>query len=120
MAAGTPPTPQSAAERACELARDARAAVVLDSDGELAGSSEPDEERSRELGELARELIEAVDAATPGESPEQMEAQVDRGAVYLVRRPRWTIAAVARRQALSSLMFCDLRAVLSGLEEAAP
>jgi hypothetical protein len=119
MADATPSTPQEVAERACELARDARAAVVLDGDGELAGSSELDEERSRELGDLARELIEALDTAAPGENPEQLEAQVAGGAVYLVRRADWAIVAVARRRALSSLMFYDLRAVLSGLEEAA-
>jgi hypothetical protein len=119
MADPTPPTPQSVAERACDLARDARAAVVLDSAGELAGSSESDDERSGALGELTRELVEALDAAAPGEHPDQLEAQVDRGAVYLVRRPDWTIAVVARRKALSSLMFYDMRAVLSELEEAA-
>jgi hypothetical protein len=119
MADTKPPTPQSAAERACELARDARAAVVLDSGGELAGSSEQDEERSRALADLAKDLVEAVDAAAPGEKPEQLEAQVDGGAVYLVRRPDWTLAAVARRQALSSLMFYDLRSVLSELEDPA-
>ena len=119
MADTQPATPQAVAERACELTRDARAAVVLDAGGELAGSSESDEERSRELGELAGELLEAMDDAAPGEQPEQLEAQVMGGAVYLVRHSDWTIAAVARRRALSSLMFYDLRAVLSGLEEAA-
>jgi hypothetical protein len=116
MADATPLTPQSVAQKAIELARDARVAVVLDSAGELAGSSESDEERSRALAELAKELIDAVDAAAPDGPPEQVEAQVDGGAVYLVRRPEWTIAAVARRQALSSLMFYDLRALLSELE----
>jgi hypothetical protein len=119
MADAELPTPQSVAERACELARDARAAVVLDTDGELAGSSESDGERSRVLGELAGELVEALDTAAPGEYPEQLEAQVAGGAVYLVRRAGWTIVAIARRRALSSLMFYDLRAVLSPLEEAA-
>jgi hypothetical protein len=119
MADATPSSPQEVAQRACELARDARAAVVLDGDGELAGSSESDEERSQALGELAGELVEAMDAAAPGEEPEQLEAQVAGGAVYLVRRAGWTIAAVARRRALSSLMFYDLRSLLSGLEKAA-
>jgi chemotaxis receptor (MCP) glutamine deamidase CheD len=119
MADATPSSPQAAAERACELARDARAAVVLDADARLAGSSESDEERSQALGELAAELIEAMDAAAAGEKPEQLEAQVAGGAVYLVRHSDWTIAAVARRRALSSLMFYDLRAVLSELEDAA-
>jgi hypothetical protein len=116
MADEKPLTPDSVAKKAVELARDARAAVVLDPTGELAGSSESDGERSRALAEHAKELIEAVDAAAPDGPPEQVEAQVDRGAVYLVRRHDWTLAAVARRQALSSLMFYDLRAVLSELE----
>jgi hypothetical protein len=119
MADPPPPTPQSVAEQVCELARDARAAVVLDSAGELAGSSESDDERSAALGELVGELLEALDAAAQGEHPEELEAQVDGGAVYLVRRPDWTIAVVARRKALSSLMFYDMRAVLSELEEGA-
>jgi hypothetical protein len=116
MADAKPLTPESVAQKAVELARDARAVVVLDGAGDLAGSSESDGERSRELAERAKELIDAVDAAAPGDAPEQVEAQVDGGAVYLVRRPDWAIAAVARRQALSSLMFYDLRAVLSELE----
>jgi hypothetical protein len=119
MADATPSTPAAVAERACELARDARAVVVLDGRGRLAGSSESDQERSEALGDLAGELVEAMDTATPGEQPEQLEAQVVGGAVYLVRHADWTIAAVARRRALSSLMFYDLRAVLSELEEAA-
>jgi hypothetical protein len=116
MADAKPLTPESAAQKAIELARDARVAVVLDGQGDLAGSSESDEESSRRLGELARELVSAADAAAGGDPPEQVEVQVDRGAVYLVRRPHWTLAAVTRRQALSSLMFYDLRAVLSELE----
>ena len=117
MADAKPPSPESVAQKAIELARDARAAVVLDGRGELAGSSESDGERSRVLAKLAKELIEAVDAAAPDGPPEQMEAQVDGGAVYLVRRADWALAAVARRQALSSLMFYDLRSVLMELEK---
>jgi hypothetical protein len=116
MADAKPPTPDSVAQKAIELARDARAAVVLDAAGQLAGSSESDAERSRELADQARELIDAVDAVAPDGPPDQVEAQVDGGAVYVVRRPDWALAAVARRQALSSLMFYDLRAVLSELE----
>jgi hypothetical protein len=119
MADARSSTPGAAAERVVELARDARAVVVLDGHGRLAGSSESDDERSEALGELADDLIEAMDTATPGEEPEQLEAQVVGGAVYLVRHSDWTIAAVARRRALSSLMFYDPRAVLSELEEAA-
>jgi hypothetical protein len=68
------------------------------------------------LAELTSDLLEAADAAAPDDAPVELEAQVEGGAVFLVRRRRWTIAAVARRAALSSLMLYDLRAALDGLE----
>jgi hypothetical protein len=79
--------------------------------------------RSEELAQLARAMFEAVDRAhrdMPGGPPEQVEIQVDRGTVYASRTPRWTLAVVARRTALSSLMLLDLRAVLGELEGGAP
>jgi hypothetical protein len=97
-------TPERTPARLCELSTDARAAVLLDAAGSLAGSSEDDPARARELGELARELFEAVDRATRDwevEPPEQLEAQVPGGAVFASRTPRWTLAVVARRAALS-------------------
>jgi hypothetical protein len=109
-------TPQDAPARLCEMATDARAAVLLDASGAAAGSSGTDADQAGELAELARELLEAVDAAAPGEAPEQVETQVSGGAVYASRRPPWTLVAVTRRSALSSLMLYDMRAVLSELE----
>ncbi|HEV2874191.1 MAG TPA: roadblock/LC7 domain-containing protein [Thermoleophilaceae bacterium] len=113
-------TPERTAERLCELSADARAAVLLDAAGSLAGFHGVPDERSEELAELARELFEAVDRADrdiPGGPPEQVETQVEGGTVYASRTPRWTLAMVGRRAALSSLMLMDLRAVLGELEE---
>jgi hypothetical protein len=110
------PSAQAAAERLCAMAADARAAVVLDAAGELAGSSGAPDEQGPKLAELTSDLLEAVDGAAGGGPPAELEAQVEGGAVFLVRRPRWTIAVVARRSALSSLMLYDLRAALDGLE----
>ncbi|HEY1275073.1 MAG TPA: hypothetical protein VGF25_09180 [Thermoleophilaceae bacterium] len=112
-------TPEQTPARLCELSADARAAVLLDAAGALAGSSEDDPDRARALGEMTRELMEAVDAAG-GEPAEQVEVQVPGGAVYASRNPRWTLAVVARRSALSSLMLWDLRAVLGELDGAPP
>jgi hypothetical protein len=112
-------TPERTAQRLCELSADARAAVLLDAAGAPAGFHGVARERSGDLAELARELFEAVDRANrdiPGGPPEQVEAQVDRGTVFASRTPRWTLAVVARRTALSSLMLMDLRAVLGELE----
>jgi predicted regulator of Ras-like GTPase activity (Roadblock/LC7/MglB family) len=116
-------TPERTAERLCELSADARAAVLLDAAGTRAGSHGVDEDRADDLGELARGLFEAVDRAhrdIPGGPPEQVEAQVEGGAVYASRTPRWMLAVVARRAALSSLMLMDLRAVLRELEGGPP
>jgi hypothetical protein len=109
---------RAAAERLCDFSRDTRMAVVLDDRGELAGGSDQDRERSRALADLVGQLLEAVDDTAPGPSAEQIEAQVEGGAVYVVRGANRTLAAVARREALSSLMFYDLRSVLSELEGA--
>lgn len=112
-------TPERTAARLCELSSDARAAVLVDAAGALAGASDLDPERARALGELAARLFEAVDSATRPEGvdpPEQVEAQVEGGAVYATRNSRWTLAVVARRGALSSLMLLDLRSVLAELE----
>jgi Roadblock/LC7 domain len=116
-------TPERTAERLCELSADARAAVLLDAAGSVAAVHGVPAERSEELAGLARELFEAVDRADrdiPGGPPEQVEAQVEGGAVYASRTPRWTLAVVGRRAALSSLMLMDLRAVLAELEEGRP
>ena len=112
-------TPERTAERLCELSADVRAAVLLDAAGVLVGAYGVPKPASHELGELARELFEAVDRAhrdIPGGPPEQVEAQVENGAVYASRTPRWTLAAVTRRATLSSLMLMDLRAVLAELD----
>ena len=116
-------TPERAAERLCELSVDVRAAVLLDAAGSLAGVSEDGQEDARALGELARRLFEEVDRATrdwDADPPEQVEVQVPGGAVFASRTPRWTLAAVAKRGALSSLMLYDLKALLGELEGGTP
>ncbi len=116
-------TPERTAVRVCELSSDARAAVLVDAAGSLAGAGNLDPERGRALGELARELFDAVDRAPRPDGvdpPEQVEAQVEGGAVFASRTPRWTLAVVARRAALSSLMLYDLRSVLAELEGGPP
>jgi predicted regulator of Ras-like GTPase activity (Roadblock/LC7/MglB family) len=116
-------TPERTAARLCELSSDARAAVLLDAAGALAGSSESDRERAEALARLTRELFETVDRATrdwDADPAEQIEVQISGGAAYASRTPRWTLAVVARRGALSSLMLYDLRAVLGELEGGPP
>jgi hypothetical protein len=114
-------SPERVPARLCELSTDAREAVLLDAAGALAGSTIDDRARAEELGRLARELFEALDSAgAPGEPAEQVEAHVPGGAVFASRTPRWTLAVVAQRAALASLMLYDLRAVLGELEGGPP
>ncbi len=116
-------TPDAAPARLLELSSDARSAVLLDAAGAPAAWTEADSEQGRALAELARELFETVDRATRDwdpDPPEQIEVQVQSGAVFASRTPRWTLAVVARRAALSSLMLMDLRAVLGELEGGPP
>lgn len=110
------PHPEDAPRRLCELSVDARAAVLLDRGLQPAASTETDPDRGRRLAELARDLVEIVDASASQGPVVEIEAQVSGGSVYVVRRPDWTLAVVARRSALSSLMLCDMRFALSQLE----
>ncbi len=112
-------TPAATPARLCELSAAARTAVLLDAAGALVACSDPDAARAEALAASTRALLEAVDKA-PGQPVEQVEAQVPGGAVFVSRTPRWTLAVVARRNALSSLMLCDLRAVLGELEGGTP
>src|SRR3954449_7287778 len=112
-------TPERAAERLRGLSADVRAAVLLDAAGSFAGAGDDDHDQARELAELARRMFEEVDRATrdwDADPPEQVEVQIPGGAVFASRTPSWTLAAVARRGALSSLLLYDLRGVLGELE----
>jgi predicted regulator of Ras-like GTPase activity (Roadblock/LC7/MglB family) len=105
-----------------ELSTDIRAAVLLGRDGRVAAAHAPDGEPPAErLGELAAKLFEEADRAAGAlrggfETPvSQVEATVAEAGAFAVRAEGWTIAEVAGRFALPSLMFYDLRAVLSDL-----
>jgi hypothetical protein len=107
----------SAPARLVEMSADVRAAVLLDPAGGLIAASDPDPDRARRLAELAYELVLAADGASDTPT-EQIEAQVDRGAVFAVRSARHTLACVVRRLALPALILYDLRQTLIDVEAA--
>lgn len=111
--AGQALTPELALGHLEELSSDLRAAVLVDSKGRLAASTDPD--RGDRLCELARALFERAEAAAE-EAPAQVEVTTTAGAVFAIRDARFTLAVVADRLALASLMFYDLRSVLARLE----
>ena len=114
-------TPELALRYLDELSTDIRAAVLLDSGGRVAAAhaaqGEPPAERLSKLaGELFQHADRAAEAAPAFEGEvAQAEITTNDGAVFAVRAEGWTIVVVAGRFALPSLMFYDLRAVLSDL-----
>ena len=106
-------TPDLALDYLGELSIDLRAAVVLDSGGGLRAVTAGDEERGEQMCDLANELLDA--AAEAGEGIDQVEAVTTEGSVFAVRGRSWTVAVVAGRQPLASLMFYDLRNVVRDL-----
>lgn len=107
-------TPDLALSYLDELSTDIRAAVLLDDSGSLAAHKAAREESGAELGELARELFERAERAA-GEPVPQLEVSLPEGAVFGVRDGGWTLVVVAGRFALPSVMFYDLRNVVSDL-----
>jgi predicted regulator of Ras-like GTPase activity (Roadblock/LC7/MglB family) len=107
-------TPELALQYLGELSTDIKASVVVSADGRAAAASRPGETGDR-LRELTQELFARADAAD-SQAVTQVEVSTGDGGVFAVRDERWTIGVVTGRFALSSLMFYDLRGVLSDLE----
>jgi len=106
-------TPDLALQYLHEMSVDIRAAVLVAADGSPAAATVADADADR-FARLTRELFEGADAAD-SDPVEQVEVSTGEAAVFAVRQPDWTLAVVAGRFALPSLMFYDLRAVLRDL-----
>ena len=110
-------TPELALAYLGELSTDIRAAAVVDAAGAVVAQSGFDEGNSDQVRELVGDLFErATEAAGDGGPPTQVEVALPDGAVFVVRERGWTVAVVAGRFALSSLMFYDLRMVIRDLD----
>ena len=109
-------TPELALSHLQELSGDIRRAVLLDGCGALAAHAGGDEREGHRARELVLKLFDCADAAAPAGPVSQVEVALGASAVFAVREPEWTLAVVTAAPALSSLMFYDLRSVLSRLE----
>ncbi len=101
-------TPDRAADFIEGLSTDVKACVLLDADGRLVAADSLHEPEGEALAELARELLDLVRAP-------QVEVSTGAGIVYVLRAGDWTLAVVAGRFALSSLVFFDMRQALEEL-----
>jgi hypothetical protein len=102
-------TPDLALDYLGELSTDIRAALVVDADGQVAAVTGDDRDRGERMRELS---IQMLDAASGGD---QIEVVTTEGSVFAVRGEAWTVAVVAGRRPLASLMFYDLRNVVRDL-----
>ena len=102
-------TPDLALDYLGELSTDIRGALVLDRDGQLAAVTGDDRDRGERMRKLATQML---DAASGGD---QVEVVTTEGSVFAVRGESWTVAVVAGRAPLASLMFYDLRNVVRDL-----
>jgi hypothetical protein len=109
-------TPALALDYLDELSTDIHGAVLLDSGRRVVAGWRGDTDRAERLREPLLDLLERADAAAGDSAPAaQVEVTTARGAVFCVRDQHWTLAVVAGRFALPSLMFYDLRHVLGDL-----
>src|SRR4051794_3172456 len=116
--AGSALTPALALDYLDELSTDIEAAVVLDRDGRIAAATGEDDERKESMRELVVTLLDRAADAAPTSGVDQLEVTTAEGSVFAVRGRDWTVGVVAGRKPLSSLMFYDLRNVVSDLGEA--
>jgi predicted regulator of Ras-like GTPase activity (Roadblock/LC7/MglB family) len=108
-------TPALALDYLDELSTDIEAAVVLDRDGRIAAATGDDDERKERMRELVVALLDRAADAVPGSGADQLEVTTSEGSVFAVRGRDWTVGVVAGRKPLASLMFYDLRNVVSDL-----
>lgn len=106
-------TPALALDYLGELSTDIESIVVLDRDGAVVAATVEEDERKERMRELVVALLDQ--AAQTVEGADQLEVQTIEGSVFAVRGDEWTVAVVAGRKPLSSLMFYDLRNVVTEL-----
>jgi hypothetical protein len=114
--AGPALTPALALDYLDELSADIESVVVLDKEGRVAAATGEDDERKERMRELVVALLDR--AADAVEGADQLEVTSAEGSVFAVRGSDWTVAVVAGRKPLASLMFYDLRNVVSDLGQA--
>jgi predicted regulator of Ras-like GTPase activity (Roadblock/LC7/MglB family) len=113
--AGSALTPALALDYLGELSTDIEAVVVLDRDGSVAAATGDDDDRNERMRELFTALLDRAADAAPGAGVDQLEVTTAEGSVFAVRGRDWTVGVVAGRKPLSSLMFYDLRNVVTDL-----
>lgn len=108
-------TPALALDYLGELSTDIEATMVIDRDGRIAAATGDDDDQKERMRELFVALLDRAAETLPGAGVDQLEVTTAEGSVFAVRGSDWTVGVVAGRKPLASLMFYDLRNVVSDL-----
>jgi predicted regulator of Ras-like GTPase activity (Roadblock/LC7/MglB family) len=102
-----------------EISPQIEAAVIFDEEGAVEGSTLLDEERSREVARLGRQLLdEATTVRSQGASPlAQLQTRLRAGSVFVLREGGRSIAATTGDEPTVGLVFYDLRSALRSVAE---
>lgn len=105
-----------------EISSQVEAAVVLDGNGALLGSTLDDEARSERLVAAGRDLLAAADASpvTGTRGLTQLEVALAEGSVFVAREAGRSIVATTSPHPTSGLVFYDLKTCLRSLAAEEP
>jgi predicted regulator of Ras-like GTPase activity (Roadblock/LC7/MglB family) len=100
-----------------EISPQIEAAVVLDEEGTVLAAT-VDDERAREVGRLARELLSGAETLRTGQEGRltQLQAETRTGSVFVLREGGRLIAATTPADPTVGLVFYDLRTALRSLD----
>lgn len=100
-----------------EISSQIDAAVIVDEDGAVAGSTLAD---GAALAEAGRTLLARAAATRDGAEPTQLEAATEEGSVFVLRDGGRTIVATTGSGPTVGLVFYDLKSALRALAPADP
>jgi predicted regulator of Ras-like GTPase activity (Roadblock/LC7/MglB family) len=105
-----------------EISTEVEAAVILDADGTVLASTLADEERSREVARIARDLLETADGVRrrPDLAVAEVEVALRAGSVFFVRQGDRTIVASTGPEPATGLILYDLKSCLRSIDDVGP
>jgi predicted regulator of Ras-like GTPase activity (Roadblock/LC7/MglB family) len=101
-----------------EISSQIEVAVVFDRDGDVLGSTPPDDSRAERLAGAARQLIAAAAevSGAGGRRPTQVEVALRAGSLFVVDGETTAIVAATTSEPTSGLVFYDLKTCLRSLD----
>ena len=109
--------PEQALADLTEISSQIQAAVVLDEQGKVVGSTLGDANRTGQLAGAATELLRSADEVKPGSKLTQLEIATTEGSFFLVRDDEAYIAATTGGNPTVGLVFYDLKSTLRNLKK---